>query len=613
EWQHEENSRIAFARNAVDLLKRFLGAGSGGSGGYRRWDPKGGVAQWGDLINKYAQQYGVSALLIAAVMDIESGGNPGSSNDWDSNAQAGTPSMGLMQFIWPTMQGYAQQGHIDLKGKSGADALTDPELSIQVAAYAFSVELPKYGGDEAAMIAACWSPITAGKLLAKEADLGGSFDSSGVRQDPAGHGLNNQYDGQKFAEAAMKFVGQAYQWGAGHEGTGVGPVDCSGLADRAWALAFNEPNPSRDVQGWHALCKDVSPTASNPEPPAGYVLIYGDDSHMAISIGGGQAVEAPGSPAAWNNPSYVDTAHPVRIFAIKDRPDFAYTGLPNGVTPGTVATGAAGGADNPYVAAFNVDYFLPKVLDPSMIFLGDHALIADEPLIDTVRTLCKSSLRSYMETPDGRFLAFFPDYFGIVKQSPFFTIRDIEVQDLNIEWADAGMATHVFAAGDVLQGFADTPFDQLTAWMDSAGIVSVEQQGVMDALIAHDPDDPAYKLLKDAGTILKRFGARPVKEGPLRYLGSHILEYFYALHQFMMYWSKMWQTTGKFSFLPEVFPGGRVGFEGHDLICFVERVKHVWDNESGYQTFLTLTTPQSAGGRQNAGMPLAQDLSPAGP
>lgn len=41
----------------------------------------------------------------------ESGGNPSIINHWDSNAKAGTPSGGLLQFIEPTFRQYAMPGH----------------------------------------------------------------------------------------------------------------------------------------------------------------------------------------------------------------------------------------------------------------------------------------------------------------------------------------------------------------------------------------------------------------------------------------------------------------------------------------------------------------------
>ena len=43
-------------------------------------------------------------------MQTESGGNPRAINLWDSNADKGTPSKGLMQVIGPTFNAYARSG-----------------------------------------------------------------------------------------------------------------------------------------------------------------------------------------------------------------------------------------------------------------------------------------------------------------------------------------------------------------------------------------------------------------------------------------------------------------------------------------------------------------------
>jgi len=51
---------------------------------------------------------------MRTIIEHESGGDPGASNNWDSNAAAGTPSKGLMQTIDPTFQSYAVPGHQDI-------------------------------------------------------------------------------------------------------------------------------------------------------------------------------------------------------------------------------------------------------------------------------------------------------------------------------------------------------------------------------------------------------------------------------------------------------------------------------------------------------------------
>lgn len=56
----------------------------------------------------------------------ESGGNPSAQNNWDVNAQKGTPSKGLLQVIDPTFNAY----HVNGTAKS----VTDPVANITAAA-----------------------------------------------------------------------------------------------------------------------------------------------------------------------------------------------------------------------------------------------------------------------------------------------------------------------------------------------------------------------------------------------------------------------------------------------------------------------------------------------
>ncbi|MEU8689478.1 transglycosylase SLT domain-containing protein [Streptomyces sp. NPDC048665] len=56
----------------------------------------------------------------------ESGGNPAAQNNWDVNAQKGTPSKGLLQVIDPTFNAYHVSGT--------AQSVTDPVANITAAA-----------------------------------------------------------------------------------------------------------------------------------------------------------------------------------------------------------------------------------------------------------------------------------------------------------------------------------------------------------------------------------------------------------------------------------------------------------------------------------------------
>lgn len=74
------------------------------------------VNRWKPVIRKAADYMHVqlSDADMSHILNVtahESGGNPHSINNWDSNAAKGTPSKGVIQFIDPTFDYYALRGH----------------------------------------------------------------------------------------------------------------------------------------------------------------------------------------------------------------------------------------------------------------------------------------------------------------------------------------------------------------------------------------------------------------------------------------------------------------------------------------------------------------------
>jgi LysM repeat protein len=57
----------------------------------------------------------MNASDIALIIRYESGGNPNAQNNWDSNAKAGHPSIGLMQTIGPTFNRWKLPGHNNIR------------------------------------------------------------------------------------------------------------------------------------------------------------------------------------------------------------------------------------------------------------------------------------------------------------------------------------------------------------------------------------------------------------------------------------------------------------------------------------------------------------------
>jgi len=82
--------------------------------------PPGQVGDWIKQAQQELLKAGVpadkmNAQDIATIIQHESSGNPNAQNNWDSNAKAGHPSIGLMQTIQPTFDAYKLPGHDNIR------------------------------------------------------------------------------------------------------------------------------------------------------------------------------------------------------------------------------------------------------------------------------------------------------------------------------------------------------------------------------------------------------------------------------------------------------------------------------------------------------------------
>lgn len=133
-----------------DWIKEHLAdPESGGEEG-----PQGsGVERWRSSVVKALKANGIdpTAFRVSKILSTiqrESNGDPNVQNNWDSNAAAGHPSIGLMQTIQPTFDAYAHSGHHNIR--NGYDNLlaainyikhrygTDDAAFNRVAAYGYA-------------------------------------------------------------------------------------------------------------------------------------------------------------------------------------------------------------------------------------------------------------------------------------------------------------------------------------------------------------------------------------------------------------------------------------------------------------------------------------------
>lgn len=222
---------------------------------------------------------------------------------------------------------------------------------------------------------------------------------------------------------------------------------------------------------------------------------------------------------------------------------------------------------------------------------GRFATLNDEPLIKMVRTLCEAGMREFQSAPNGEFLAFYPDYFGLDNTAPVFKLEDVEMKNVSISINDDALTTHVFTMG------ASNPNGTFTdptefGYMKSPGTVTVEDEW----LFKRATEGSFFQSdAKDAVELLSRFGVRPLtRQYPNIYQQANPeAMLLVAIKLFMQKWAEQYQTTVQFTFMPEIYPGMRIELVGHDLIVYVKSVTHTFDYEQGFSTTAQVMAPMS--------------------
>lgn len=255
---------------------------------------------------------------------------------------------------------------------------------------------------------------------------------------------------------------------------------------------------------------------------------------------------------------------------------------------------------------------------------GEKSLLNDKPLMPFIQQLCEASLRQFMSTPDGKFFAFYPDYFGEMNsRPPYWEIDDIEVMDGGINLSDDSLVTHEYVIGDTINPLA--PSEQgLLRSVFSSGVVTIFNAFMSDDVLARQDTAASAKAKKEAAkkakanatvvegeesprgldilldreeaaNFLQRYGARPNAED-MPMIKHPFFEMFLAYQRFMLAWSKQFESLFTFTFMPELFPGGKVGFPDHGLQMYIEEVTHAFDYTSGFTTQAVLSAPSVYGG-----------------
>lgn len=265
----------------------------------------------------------------------------------------------------------------------------------------------------------------------------------------------------------------------------------------------------------------------------------------------------------------------------------------------------------------------------SQLLVGERALANDEPVWNTVKDIFNSSMRTVMAGPDGTFMAWYPDYWGVSGNTPCLLLDDIELIDLKITQSDDTFVSHQFCAGVNTGGqyLASSGQTSDMQWALTQGVVSIESStaalssGVLNDVgenaVSNEPSELLKKLINipegeewrfTPRELYRRYGARPAKKqlqhviekpndsgtsGGTDANPQYILPFLYALYEFMRNWANQYQMSLQITWMPNIWPGMRVKVKSLGLSGYVTNVQHSGGPNAGqYSTSVTLVCPQ---------------------
>ena len=235
--------------------------------------------------------------------------------------------------------------------------------------------------------------------------------------------------------------------------------------------------------------------------------------------------------------------------------------------------------------------------------VGYRSLMNDTSVFPTVQSACNTALRSFCAAPNGDFISWFPDYFGVYGTAAVWNIETIEMQDFVVTWTDATLVTHQFSVGSTVAG-VDTGEDpeqeggtvQAFNMYNSYGVATIQVPGLFNALFNTSDADQGLFGQDAYQQIMQQFGARPSFQ-QIPWVAQGEIEFWYALHQWMLSWSQQFSCNIPLTFMPELFPGMLLRIHEFGFQAYITSVTHSWNLQdgAGFQTQVGIMAPSTFG------------------
>jgi len=382
---------------------------------------------------------------------------------------------------------------------------------------------------------------------------------------------------------ARQLTGVPYKYGGTWPESGG--TDCSGLVQWAYSkVGISLPRSTYDQY------LDYQLPRNEPLQPGDLLFIAGGDpqgnkpGHVMMYVSPGQVFQALETGTRIGQ-----FAYPTAQYEYATRPALQNPKTPRVPLPPPSKTTTITSQITNNGPSFNATFTAPTIDTETLLFLGSpRAFITDQPVMNAVNNMATGGLRQFQSAPNGDFVAWFPDYFGLYGQAPTLNIADIEIIDFQLYHDDTQLATHIGVSGDQINLGTSVG---LIDWIQSNGIISVQVEQVMAQLFGFSSVDALNKAFPDfSNQFLLRYGMRPLtQEQPI--IRSHVTEFFYAWQLFMQSWANQYSVQVQFTFMPELYPGMRVRLQDHGIEVYVQSVSHQGDRAGGFTTTAQVTCP----------------------
>jgi hypothetical protein len=236
---------------------------------------------------------------------------------------------------------------------------------------------------------------------------------------------------------------------------------------------------------------------------------------------------------------------------------------------------------------------------------GLKTLMNDVQIMPTFTSIVNSGLRNYCAAPNGDFIAWFPDYFGVYGTAAVWNLETIEMHDFNMAWSDQNLITHEFTAGSYAGTALNTSADpsangasvQGTNMIQSYGVATIDVPGLFQALFNTGDGDNGLFGAEATSNIYQQFGPRPNFD-QMATVAHGEVEFWYAVHNWMWSWSNQFRANVDLTFMPELFPGMLLQIQEFGFQAYIHSVSHSWnlDEGGGFDTQVTIVAPSSLDG-----------------